>query len=139
MQVVIRDFRYKSGDRLNVVTAYFSTQLEVVSAAVQEKFDLIDEEDDPRIIEAALQDDDFVALLRGYFAAGDTARPKYFKTLATMCALQGQTLLHLCCPHALDTLVSLFRPAVFGRAKFVAGVLVPAPPPKAARTVCASA
>ncbi|CAE7440679.1 unnamed protein product [Symbiodinium natans] len=73
-QVVLRDFRYKPEDSCNVVTTYFSTQLEVVMAAVQEKFAWLDDEDDPRIIRAALQDDEFVLLLRGYFEAGDTER-----------------------------------------------------------------
>jgi len=99
--VVIRDFRYKSTDGINVVTAYFNTQLEVVYSAVQEKFDLLEEEDDPRIIETALQDEGFCALLKDYFEAGDTTNPKFFKTLATLACLQGMTLLHFCCEKKL--------------------------------------
>ncbi|CAE7221824.1 unnamed protein product [Symbiodinium sp. KB8] len=99
--VVIRDFRYKPEDPLNVVTTYFSTHLDLVSAAVQEKFDLLQEEDDPRLIEAALQEEDFRQLLEDYFMTGDISNAKFYKTLATLSCLGNLTLLHFCCEHGL--------------------------------------
>ena len=116
-QVVLRDFRYKPEDSCNVVTTYFSTQLEVVMAAVQEKFAWLDDEDDPRIIRAALQDDEFVLLLRGYFEAGDTERPKFFKTLATQCSLQGLTLLHLCYFLYCNAVAAISQPGLCRRGR----------------------
>jgi len=99
--VVIRDFRYKPEGPPNVVTTYFSTHLDLVSAAVQEKFDLLQEEDDPRLIEAALQEEDFRQLLEDYFMTGDTSNAKFYKTLATLSCLGNLTLLHFCCEHGL--------------------------------------
>ncbi|CAE7258397.1 unnamed protein product [Symbiodinium sp. CCMP2592] len=99
--VVIRDFRYKPEGPPNVVSTYFSTHLDLVYAAVQEKFDLLQEEDDPRLIEAALQEEDFRQLLEDYFMTGDTSNARFYKTLATLSCLGSLTLLHFCCEHGL--------------------------------------
>ena len=110
LQVVIRDFRYKPEGPPNVVTTYFSTHLDLVSAAVQEKFDLLQEEDDPSLIEAALQEEDFRQLLEDYFMTGDTSNAKFYKTLATLSCLGNLTLLHFCSSEA----VQYRRPVLHG-------------------------
>eukprot|EP00438_Fugacium_kawagutii_P026898 Skav209544 [mRNA] locus=scaffold2497:141850:143934:+ [translate_table: standard] len=57
--------------------------------------------DDPRIIEAALGDEEFVQLLQQYFESSDTENQKWFKTLATLVVFEGYTLLHFCCKRGL--------------------------------------
>ena len=102
---VIRNFRKSEEKSPVIVTAFFGSRLEIVSAAVQEKFDLLDHDDDPRIIKTALSDADFTQLLYDYFMTGDVHNQKFFKTLATLSILGGETLLHFCCERGLHNCV----------------------------------
>ena len=102
---VIHEFRKKDQKEPIVVTVFFGSRLEIVTTTVQEKFDLLDHDDDPRIIEAALADAEFSQLLHDYFNTGDLQNPKFFKTLATLAVLGGQTLLHFCCERGLHNCI----------------------------------
>ncbi len=102
---VIRELRQKEESDPPIVTTYFGSRLEIVSCTVQEKFDLLDDDDDPRIIEAALHDEDFSRLLEDYFMTGDTHNQKWFKTLATFSVFDGKPLLHFCCERGLSNCV----------------------------------
>lgn len=101
---VIRELRQKDVSK-PVVTTFFGSRLEIVSCTVQEKFDLLDDDDDPRIIEAALHDEDFSRLLEDYFMTGDTHNQKWFKTLSTFSVFNGKPLLHFCCERGLSNCV----------------------------------
>lgn len=105
---VIHNFCKNEEKRPVIVTAFFGSRLEILSAAVQEKFDLLDHDDDPRIIKTALSDADFTQLLYDYFMTGDVHNQKFFKTLATYATLSvlgGETLLHFCCERGLHNCV----------------------------------
>lgn len=104
---VICDFGRGRGSKRQVVTCFFASAFELVTGAARDKFDLLDTEDDPRLIETAMQDDDFKALLKAYFALGDTKNPRFYKTLASLDCLNRMTLLSLCCENSLPQCVQL--------------------------------
>jgi len=81
-----------------ICASFFLSNFDAVFEVIREKFELLDE-DDPRIIEAALQDEDFCTVLQLYFNTGSKDNPKFFHTLATTTPVEGQTLLHYCCEH----------------------------------------
>ncbi|CAD7924284.1 unnamed protein product [Amoebophrya sp. A120] len=82
-----------------VVTSHFATNMDVVQTVIGEKFDLLEDGDDPGVLQAALQDPFFVEMLKMYFQTGDQQNPRFFHTLAQMQlrCFGGQTLLHFCC------------------------------------------
>eukprot|EP00397_Hematodinium_sp_SG-2012_P025531 GEMP01026684.1.p1 GENE.GEMP01026684.1~~GEMP01026684.1.p1 ORF type:complete len:589 (+),score=108.63 GEMP01026684.1:251-2017(+) len=96
---VVYDFRHSSVEKKPVVrTAYFQSNMGNVLDAVVEKFEFLDE-DDPCVIETALQDEYFNELLQRVFETGDKRNEKHFNTIATMCPFNGgkMPLLLFCC------------------------------------------
>eukprot|EP00397_Hematodinium_sp_SG-2012_P009232 GEMP01009309.1.p1 GENE.GEMP01009309.1~~GEMP01009309.1.p1 ORF type:complete len:709 (+),score=92.09 GEMP01009309.1:134-2128(+) len=94
--------RNQTGRRPIVCTTYFMSPPSIFYDAIHEKLQFLADEDDPRIIEPALQDEYFCELLKRFFEHGDTRNKIYFKTLATvpvMCESDGSvcTLLEFCC------------------------------------------
>jgi len=99
---IIQDFFKEDGSKPGrVLTSIFLSNSEVVADAAREKFGLLASfsEDDPRIIHDALGDQDFVELLRLYFASGNRDTPKFYKHLATSISISsdGEMLFQMCC------------------------------------------
>lgn len=85
--------------------------------AAKEKFELFDE-DEPQMIQTAIQDEAFIGLLESYFRSGDTVNSKHFKTLATLSGLcGGKSLFHHCCENNYLQCVDLLL-CVYSRNQF---------------------
>merc|ERR1712232_1425034 len=73
----------------------------------KEKFGWLDE-DEPAVIQVALQDETFIHLLEQFFHTGDTHNVKHRKTLATLSGIcGGKSLLHYCCENNFVRCVDL--------------------------------
>ena len=94
-----------------VCTSYFSNLYSEVMSVLREKFEMLElfDEDDPNIIEAALQDEETANLLQKLFESGDTINEAHFKTVASLNLLnRGKlTLLLFCCEHGYIKCISL--------------------------------
>eukprot|EP00928_Gymnodinium_smaydae_P013600 TRINITY_DN14951_c1_g5_i1.p1 TRINITY_DN14951_c1_g5~~TRINITY_DN14951_c1_g5_i1.p1 ORF type:complete len:1291 (+),score=193.15 TRINITY_DN14951_c1_g5_i1:68-3874(+) len=91
---------------VTVVNQYFQSNMDVIFDTARDMFASLDE-DDPQLIEAAVDDHDFCQILRCYFEAGDIRNPAHFLTLARTGLWPEGSLLHTCCEQGFAQCVDL--------------------------------
>lgn len=95
--IVICELTRRHGGSPIICASYFASNLDLFFSVMQDKFEFLEDEDDPEIIRAALQDEDLKTILKCWFETGSPDNPKFMHTLSTVKLLQGQCILHHCC------------------------------------------